>query len=45
VGWSDNSGTNWCEDFAVTLGEGTNYVAVSGYPPYPFVYTLKVTIP
>jgi len=45
VGWSDDSGINWCEDFSLTLAAGTNYVAVSGYPPYPFVYTLKVTIP
>jgi hypothetical protein len=40
---SDDSGINWCEDFTVFLPAGTNYVAISGFPPYPFVYTLVVT--
>ncbi len=49
--WSDDSwpgpngtGTR-CEDFTWSLPAGASYVAVSGYPPYPFVYTLVVTIP
>jgi hypothetical protein len=41
---SDDSGLIWCEDFNVTLGAGTNYVEVSGWPPIPFVYTLKVNV-
>ncbi|HEY6002363.1 MAG TPA: hypothetical protein VIV57_05760 [Anaeromyxobacter sp.] len=44
VAESDDSGLIWCEDFDVTLGEGTNYVEVGGWPPIPFVYTLKVSI-
>jgi hypothetical protein len=34
-----------CEDFTFALPAGTSYVAVTGYPPYPFVYTLVVSIP
>lgn len=40
----DDSGVGWCEDVTVVLPAGTSYVAVSGYPPYPLVYTLVVTI-
>lgn len=41
---SDDSGINWCEDFIVAVTPGAvYYVVVSGYPPYPFTYTLKVT--
>jgi major membrane immunogen (membrane-anchored lipoprotein) len=41
---SDDSGLVWCEDFDVTLSEGTNYVEVGGWQPIPFVYTLKVSL-
>lgn len=34
-----------CPALTVTLAEGQNYVAVTGLPPVPFTYTLKVTIP
>ncbi len=34
-----------CEDFRFALPAGTQYVAVTGYPPYPFVYTLVVSLP
>lgn len=34
-----------CEDFTFALPAGTGHVAVTGYPPYPFVYTLVVSIP
>jgi hypothetical protein len=44
VAESDDSGRIWCEDFDVTLAAGTNYVEVSGWPPIPFVYTLKVSV-
>ncbi len=49
--WSDDSWAgpdgrgSRCEDFTFALPEGTAHVAVSGYPPYPFVYTLVVSIP
>ncbi len=33
-----------CEDFTFALPEGTSWVAVTGYPPYPFVYTLVVSL-
>jgi len=46
VAWSDDSGINLCEDFALGLPEGTSYVRVSTYPGYgPFVYTLSVDVP
>lgn len=45
VARSDDSGLIWCEDFEVALAAGTNYVEVSGWPPIPFTYTLKVGIP
>jgi len=51
IAWSDDSwvlpdGTHtFCEDFTHALPAGTQYVAVTGYPPYPFVYTLVVSIP
>jgi hypothetical protein len=50
VDWFDDTTVNkvwqsWCEDFTVALPEGTNYLDVQGYPPTPFVYTVKVTIP
>lgn len=35
----------WCEDLTVSLAAGTNYVSVGGFPPVPFTYVLKVTIP
>jgi hypothetical protein len=44
VAESDDSGLIWCEDFDVTLSEGTNYVEVGGWQPIPFVYTLKVSL-
>jgi hypothetical protein len=34
----------YCEDFTVHLDAGTNYVVVSGWEPFPFVYTLKVDV-
>jgi hypothetical protein len=34
-----------CPALTVTLPEGTSYVAVTGLPPAPFTYTLKVAIP
>ena len=51
IAWSDDSwvlpdGTRTrCEDFTFAEPEGTQYVAVTGYPPYPFVYTLVVSVP
>lgn len=42
--FSDDSGLNFCEDFTVALPEGVAYVAVSGFPPYPFLYTVKIRI-
>ncbi|HET8542087.1 MAG TPA: hypothetical protein VFL83_19575 [Anaeromyxobacter sp.] len=42
---SDDTGINTCEDFTVTLPEGTNYVAISGWSGFPFSYTVKVSIP
>ncbi|HEU4384923.1 MAG TPA: hypothetical protein VFR85_15685 [Anaeromyxobacteraceae bacterium] len=45
VAESDDSGLVWCEDFNVPLAAGTSYVAVSGWPPVPFGYTLKVAVP
>lgn len=45
VDGDDDSGVQpWCEDLTVSLPQGTNYVVVGGFPPYPFVYTLRVTI-
>jgi len=45
VGGDDDGGVPpWCEDVTVFLPAGTNYVMVGGYFPYPFVYTLRVTI-
>jgi hypothetical protein len=50
LAWSDDSwvladGTRTrCEDFTFPLPEGPAYVAVTGYPPYPFVYTLAVSV-
>ncbi len=44
--WVLPDGTRtFCEDFRFALPAGTQYVAVTGYPPYPFVYTLVVSIP
>jgi hypothetical protein len=41
---SDDSGSFWCEDFNVTVVPGAvYYVVLSGYPPYPFTYTVKVS--
>ncbi len=46
---SDDSATSlppgWCEDFTVALSGGVHYVMIAGWQPYPFTYTLKVTIP
>jgi hypothetical protein len=43
--WSDDSGIYRCEDVRVELPAGTGYVAVTGYAPYPFDYTVVVTVP
>ncbi len=44
VMYSDDSGPVLCESFDVALEGGTSYVEVSGFPPFPFVYTLMVDI-
>lgn len=44
VDGDDDSFFPWCEDLTTFLPAGTNYVVVGGYAPYPFVYTLRVTI-
>jgi hypothetical protein len=50
LAWSDDSwvlpsgARTFCEDFTLALPEGTGHVAVTGYPPYPFVYTLVVRV-
>jgi hypothetical protein len=45
VDFDDDTFPPFCEDVTVALGEGTNYVVVGGFPPVPFAYTLRVTIP
>jgi hypothetical protein len=43
ITWSDDTGINWCEDFTLPVTPGAvYYVTVSGFPPYPFTYTLSV---
>lgn len=43
--WDDTVNKGTCEDFSLSLAEGTAYVLLTGYEPYPFVYTLKVSVP
>jgi hypothetical protein len=47
VWYADDSpdNTNLCPEFAVVLDAGTNYVAVSGWEPYPWNYRLEVKLP
>jgi hypothetical protein len=45
VAEADDVPPSLCEDLTVALAGGTSYVSVAGYQPYPFDYTLSVTIP
>lgn len=43
VGYSDDSGINYCEDFNVAVTAGTYFLEVGGWEPFPFTYTVRVT--